>query len=70
MSLAFFSVTNLSQFQQLMYRPLYWFGNGSSASLDPALSLAAEPVYSNNNQTVVISLKNYKWSNGEDGHGH
>ena len=26
MSLAFFSVTNLSQFQQLMYRPLYWFG--------------------------------------------
>ena len=26
MSLAFFSVTNINQFQYLMYRPLYWFG--------------------------------------------
>jgi peptide/nickel transport system substrate-binding protein len=65
MSLAFFSVTNLSQFQQLMYRPLYWFGNGSSSSIDPTLSLAQNPVYSDNNTTAVINLKNYKWSNGE-----
>jgi len=65
MSLAFFSVTNLSQFQQLMYRPLYWFGKGASASLDPSLSLAQTPVYSDNNTTAVINLKNYKWSNGE-----
>src|SRR5580704_15100887 len=65
MSLAFFSVTNLSQFQQLMYRPLYWFGKDRTASIDPSLSLAQTPVYSNNNQTVVINLKNYKWSNGE-----
>jgi peptide/nickel transport system substrate-binding protein len=65
MSLAFFSVTNLSQFQQLMYRPLYWFGNNGTASIQPSLSLAAVPKYSNNNQTVVINLKSYKWSNGE-----
>ena len=65
MSLAFFSVTNLSQFQQLMYRPLYWFGNNGTASIQPSLSLAQNPVYSDNNQTVVIKLKNYKWSNGE-----
>jgi len=65
MSLAFFSVTNLSQFQQLMYRPLYWFGNNGTASIQPSLSLAQNPVYSNNNQTVVIKLKDYKWSNGE-----
>ena len=65
MSLAFFSVTNLSQFQQLMYRPLYWFGKNGTASIEPSLSLAAEPVYSNSNQTAVINLKNYKWSNGE-----
>ena len=32
MSLAFFSVNNISQFQQLMYRPLYWFGKGGTAS--------------------------------------
>jgi peptide/nickel transport system substrate-binding protein len=65
MSLAFFSVTNLSQFQQLMYRPLYWFGNNGTASIQPSLSLAQNPVYSNNNKTVVINLKDYKWSNGE-----
>jgi peptide/nickel transport system substrate-binding protein len=65
MSLAFFSVTNLSQFQQLMYRPLYWFGNNGTASIQPSLSLAQEPVYSNNDQTAVINLKDYKWSNGE-----
>jgi peptide/nickel transport system substrate-binding protein len=65
MSLAFFSVTNLSQFQQLMYRPLYWFGNNGTASIQPSLSLAQNPVYSDNNQTVVIKLKDYKWSNGE-----
>ena len=65
MSLAFFSVTNLSQFQQLMYRPLYWFGNNGTAAIEPSLSLAQEPEYSNNDQTAVINLKDYKWSNGE-----
>ena len=29
MRLSFFSVTNIPQFQHLMYRPLYWFGTGS-----------------------------------------
>ncbi len=65
MSLAFFSVNNISQFQQMMFRPLYWFGKGGTASIDPTLSLAQNPVYSNNNETAVINLKNYKWSNGE-----
>ena len=48
-----------------MYRPLYWFGNGTSPNLNPSLSLASNPTYSNNNTTVVVKLKNYKWSNGE-----
>src|ERR1700693_538228 len=39
MSLAFFSVNNINQFQQLMYRPLYWFGNGNTPNLNPSLSL-------------------------------
>ena len=43
MSLAFFSVNNINQFQYLMYRPLYWFGNGSTPNLNPSLSLAAQP---------------------------
>jgi peptide/nickel transport system substrate-binding protein len=65
MSLAFFSVANINQFQELMYRPLYWFGNGSTPNLNPSLSLADNPVYSNNDTTVTVTLKPYKWSNGE-----
>ena len=65
MGLQFFSVSNINQFQFLMYRPLYWFGNGTSPNLNPSLSLASNPTYSNNNTTVVVKLKNYKWSNGE-----
>ena len=65
MSLAFFSVSNINQFQELMYRPLYWFGNGSTPNLNPSLSLAENPVYSDGNTTVTIDLKPYKWSNGE-----
>jgi peptide/nickel transport system substrate-binding protein len=65
MGLQFFSVTNIPQFQQLMYRPLYWFGNGEQPTLNPSLSLAANPVYSNHGTTVTMNLKNYKFSNGE-----
>lgn len=65
MGLQFFSVSNINQFQFLMYRPLYWFGKGTSPNLNPSLSLASNPTYSNNNTTVVVKLKNYKWSNGE-----
>ena len=65
MSLAFFSVSTINQFQFLMYRPLYWFGNGSTPNLNPSLSLAQNPVYTNNGETVTIDMKPYKWSNGE-----
>ena len=50
MSLAFFSVYNISQFQQLMYRPLYWFGNGSTPNLNLSISLAQNPTYANGQQ--------------------
>ena len=62
---AYFSVTNLSQFQALMYRPLYWFGQGTTPVINYNLSLANPPVFSNNDKTVTVTLKNYKWSNGE-----
>jgi peptide/nickel transport system substrate-binding protein len=65
MSLEFFSVANSEQFQYLMYRPLYWFGQGATPNLNPSLSLADNPTYSNNNTTVTLNLKPYKWSNGE-----
>jgi len=65
MSLAFFSVSNINQFQYMMFRPLYWFGEGTTPNLNSSLSVADEPVYSNNDTTVNVTLKNYKWSNGE-----
>ena len=65
MSLTYFSVSNISYLQQLLYRPLYWFGTGASPSLNPSLSLAQNPTYSNGGATVTVNLKDYKWSNGE-----
>ena len=59
------SVNSVTQFENLMYRPLYWFGNGNQPTINDSLSLAAEPIYQNNNTTVVMNLKPYVWSNGE-----
>lgn len=64
-SFSYFSVANLTQFQELMYRPLYWFGQGQTPNLNPSLSLANMPTYSNGGTTVTVTLKPYKWSNGE-----
>jgi peptide/nickel transport system substrate-binding protein len=65
MSLAFFSITNIPQFQQLMFRPLYWFGTGEQPTLNLNLSLAGQPSYTNHGTEVTMKLKNYKYSNGE-----
>ncbi len=48
-----------------MYRPLYWFGNGSQPTLNASLSLAQNPVYSRGNTVATLSMKPYKWSDGE-----
>ena len=61
-SSTYFSVTNSEDFQYLLYRPLYWFGNGSSPTLNASLSVANPPVYSGNK--VTINMKDWKWSNG------
>jgi peptide/nickel transport system substrate-binding protein len=65
MSLSFFSVYNSQSFQFLMYRPLYWFGDGATPNLNLPLSLAAQPIYNNTANTVTVDLDSYKWSNGE-----
>jgi peptide/nickel transport system substrate-binding protein len=53
------------QFQFQFFRPLYFYGNNDKVTLDPSDSLAAAPVWSNNGKTVTITLKGWKWSNGE-----
>jgi peptide/nickel transport system substrate-binding protein len=60
------SVYNL-QFQYLLFRPLYIFGNNTSSSvaINYPLSPANPPKYSNGGKTVVVNMKGWKWSNGE-----
>ncbi len=59
-----FTIVNLDQFQYMMYRPLYWFGDKGTPLLNPAVSLAYLPKF--HGQVVTIKLKPYyKWSNGE-----
>ncbi len=62
------SVDNISQFQYLMYRPLYMFGfpGNNKTTLNPTLSLASAPAYGSGDTSATIAMKaNYKWSNGE-----
>ena len=63
---AYYSVANIEQFQRLSFRSLYWIGNPQGQPVvDPAMSLAALPAYSNGNKTVTIHLGNYNWSDGK-----
>ena len=60
-----FTASNLGQFQELMYRPLYFFGLGDNAAYVPSLSLAATPVVSKNLRTVTIHLKGWRFADGQ-----
>lgn len=56
---------NVYDFEELLFRPLYYFGGTSdSDALNLTLSLAQAPVYSNDDKTVTIDMKTYRWSNG------
>ena len=68
----FYAITNSGvyndqQFQWLMYRPLYMFGNNTNNSvlINYPLSPADQPVYTNGGKTVTITMKGWKWSDGE-----
>ena len=57
---------NTLGFQEVMYRPLYYFGGeNNSVAVNYPLSTADAPVYSNGDKTVTITMKGWKWSNGE-----
>jgi peptide/nickel transport system substrate-binding protein len=58
------STANTSQFSELMYRPLYWFGNNYTPTVDYSYSPGDAPVYSDGDKTVTVHIKPWKWSNG------
>ncbi|MGH3869023.1 MAG: hypothetical protein ACRDQ4_23470 [Pseudonocardiaceae bacterium] len=61
-----FSVPTVQEFQYLMYRPLYFAPQGDQPVIDDALSLADEPIYSQNNTVVTVNMNTtYRWSDGE-----
>src|SRR6204780_4672878 len=61
----YFSVATLSQFQEMTYRPLYWFGTPGSSAVDYGLSPAKAPVFSNANKTITIDMKGWKFADGQ-----
>jgi len=65
MSCATFSVSTINAFILEMYRPLYWFGLGSSAAVVPKLSTADMPAMSNGNKTITIKMKGWKFADGQ-----
>ncbi|MGH3732643.1 MAG: ABC transporter substrate-binding protein [Acidimicrobiales bacterium] len=65
MGCQFFSSANIATFQELMYRPLYFFGLGSSAAVQPTLSLGDMPVFSNGNKTITITTKGWQFASGQ-----
>jgi peptide/nickel transport system substrate-binding protein len=58
------SIVNIYQMQWITYRPLYYFGDGLSPEVNPTLSLAKLPVFTDGGKTVTITLKKYEWSDG------
>jgi peptide/nickel transport system substrate-binding protein len=57
---------NVEGFQRLLYRPLYMFGdNGPSFAVNYPLSTAEAPAYSDGGKTVTITMKGWKWNDGE-----
>ncbi len=60
------STSNINQLIYMMYRPLYWFGNNYTPTVDYDYSLASAPTFSSGNTTVTVKLDpNWKFSNGE-----
>jgi peptide/nickel transport system substrate-binding protein len=60
-----FSASNINQFQQLMFRPLYFFGLGATSAYVPSLSLAETPVLTNGNKTIILNLKGWRFADGQ-----
>src|SRR5216683_2318330 len=59
------SVYTAYSFQYQMWRPTNFFPSGSKQIENKALSLAADPVWSNGDKTVTVKYKNWKWSDGQ-----
>ena len=60
-----FNVSNLDDVINLMYPELYTFGTGLQPVVNRSLSMAQLPVFSDHNTVVTVTLKHWRWSNGQ-----
>ena len=61
----FCSSANISQVMNMLYRPLYWFGNNYQPDINYNYSVGQAPTFSGGGKVVTIKLNHYMWSNGE-----
>jgi peptide/nickel transport system substrate-binding protein len=59
------SVYNSFVFQWQMWRPTWFTWDGSSPAVDAALSPVNTPTWSNGDKTATITMKPWKWSDGQ-----
>jgi len=59
------STTNANQLMNMLYYPLYTYGENYKPTIDYNHSIGQTPVVSNGGKTYTIHLNPYKWSNGE-----
>ena len=65
MSGPYFGNQNLYQFSNEMFLPLFWFGDHGQPVFNPQLSIGNQPVFSDGNRVVTITLKHWQWSDGQ-----
>ena len=65
MSGPYFGNQNLYQFSNEMFLPLFWFGDHGQPVFNPQLSIGNQPVFSDDNRVVTITLKHWQWSDGQ-----
>jgi peptide/nickel transport system substrate-binding protein len=59
------STTNVNQLMDMLYRPLFWFGDNYRPTVDYNRSIGQKPAFTDGNKTVTVKLNSYKWANGE-----
>jgi peptide/nickel transport system substrate-binding protein len=62
---AYYTGANSEDFSYLFWLPVYWFGQGTAPTINWSLSLGYKPVYSDHGRVVSVTLKPYKWSDGQ-----
>ena len=60
------STTNSDQLMNMLYYPLYTYGENYRPTVDYDHSIGQAPVTSNGGKTYTIKLNPYKWSDGEN----